>query len=411
MSGYYYYSYSDLENFQRTFPKRCAKKTRSGIPCEYYTVPRTVITSPSGHTGYFYKYDINPAGKLIRVGLRLPQYNKNGVTFTEEFQTFDGKYSDIALKQLHRDFCDINLSFENLKHKYPLGKNASTDAYNVLLPWAQKNNIFPEYPSVIHYLWFISLDYKDTALTFCLNAADLTLFDIVLGNNFSDLIHKLQKIRDIDSKLEICLSSDLQLYNLLYAAFPTATFIMDVLQIPMAMKKYSPCFMDDNLKNMWINRKESILSLLDILYSDDYDSEFIQLCLENIEFFHTYDDDATVKRKISSIQDGISTILQDHPHFISDYFKSNIFDSYVPYDLLLSLNMFSKQHGFEAKRLVYLLLSEVHEISSIIELSNDIPRKYFSINMFEINEVDWDEIAEFLPPQQPLEQLVQFLKL
>lgn len=114
---------------------------------------------PAGYTAYkIKKYDVSDEKKLVRVGLRLSKYRKpDGKTGTEEIDTFEGKYSFAALKMLHEDFCDPCCTFELLKKKYPLNKNASMDAYDTLLPWARKNHIFPDYPHDFTHLWFHKL--------------------------------------------------------------------------------------------------------------------------------------------------------------------------------------------------------------------------------------------------------------
>lgn len=72
-NAYRYEEYKQLQSLKRDFPKRCAKETPSNIPCEYYTMPRTINLPPAGYTPYTTHqiYDVNNAGDLVRVSIRV----------------------------------------------------------------------------------------------------------------------------------------------------------------------------------------------------------------------------------------------------------------------------------------------------------------------------------------------------
>ncbi len=219
-----YYEYKDLKFADRMvpIPRKCAEYTPGGIPCEYYTVPR-MSDLPAGYTSYkIKKYDVSDGKRLVRVGLRLSKYRKpDGKTGTEEIDTFEGKYSFAALKMLHEDFCDPCCTFELLKKKYPLNKNASMDAYDTLLPWARKNHIFPDYPHDFTHLWFSQLFYKNTKLTFCFTykkREGLSLIDIIEDNE-EEFIKRFSRCKNEKNKY-ICLPADYELYDKLHKIYP-----------------------------------------------------------------------------------------------------------------------------------------------------------------------------------------------
>ena len=101
-----YCEYRDLQMFERTYPKRCAEYIQGIIPCEYYTVPRTLHEEkPQGYSAYKYKYDVNNAGELVRVGIRIPKYGNDKESAREENMfMIDERYSFKALELLHHDF-------------------------------------------------------------------------------------------------------------------------------------------------------------------------------------------------------------------------------------------------------------------------------------------------------------------
>ena len=162
---------------------------------------------PAGYTAYTSNtvYDVNCIKELVRVSVRVPRYKEtDGQIYTEEFHMMPGEYSHAALNKLHADFCDPGYTFEALCKNYPLGKNASQKAYELLLPWARYNHVFPGYPIEYSFLQFTDIPYKDSILTFCLTCTedeDPSLFDILVDDNFDSLVSFYSHKRELGKLL------------------------------------------------------------------------------------------------------------------------------------------------------------------------------------------------------------------
>lgn len=353
---YQYYKYSDLDCFKRMkpVPKRCAESTPHGIPCEYYTVPRTVQLPPAGYTSYttYIRYDVNRNNKLVRIALRVPRYkDQKGQICIENFDIISTEYTDAALRMLHTSYCNPNLTFDVLSHSFPLGKNASKKALELLLPWAHENHIFPDYPTCCTHLWFYSLRYKTSVLTFCLNfsrsQSEPTIFDILIDNNFFSL-RKLQRQK---TTVDICINANYALYEELHEIFPNANFCFDIFQLPdiyyACIKTLSSA---DKLRFTSIQR-DIKRYLQNISAFDD------NICISAISTLLNYRH--TDISEINMFRNNLESIMRDEPNFINNFFLIKKFHNLLPMQLNEIMQPFFKHRGYDTSRLLYMALSSI----------------------------------------------------
>ena len=359
-----YYEYKDLKFADRMvpIPRKCAEYTPGGIPCEYYTVPR-MSDLPAGYTAYkIKKYDVSDEKKLVRVGLRLSKYRKpDGKTGTEEIDTFEGKYSFAALKMLHEDFCDPCCTFDLLKKKYPLNKNASMDAYDTLLPWARKNHIFPDYPHDFTHLWFSQLFYKNTKLTFCFTykkKEGLSLIDIIEDNE-DEFIKKLSKCKNEENKY-ICLPADYELYDKLHKIYPDVVYVFDVFQVAEIIDN---CISSNEVtKEEWFRfeaKKKQIESTLKILEEKESTWKEAEASCKSVINFLLQDGK---RRELDEFKKNMELIMREQPDFIYDFFKIKEYHVFLPNELQNTMEDFLKSRGYNSQRLVYMILSRAREV-------------------------------------------------
>lgn len=383
-----YYEYKDLKFADRMIPipRKCAEYTPGGIPCEYYTVPR-MSNLPAGYTAYkIKKYDVSDEKKLVRVGLRLSKYRKpDGQTGTEEIDTFEGKYSFAALKMLHEDFCDPCCTFDLLKKKYPLNKNASMDAYDTLLPWARKNHIFPDYPHDFTHLWFSQLFYKNTKLTFCFTykkREGLSLIDIIEDNE-DEFIKRLSRCKNKKNKY-ICLPVDYELYDKLHKIYPDAVYVFDVFQIAEIIDK---CISSNEVTKeerfKYEAKKRQLVDTLKLLEEKESTWKETEASCKSVINFLLQDGK---RRELDEFKKNIELIIREQSGFIDDFFKIKEYHVFLPNELQSTMEDFMKSRGYNPARLSYMLLAEAGKMQKKSSTNDsDTLRKPGSENIkFEI---------------------------
>lgn len=383
-----YYEYKDLKFADRMIPipRKCAEYTPGGIPCEYYTVPR-MSDLPAGYTAYkIKKYDVSDEKKLVRVGLRLSKYRKpDGKTGTEEIDTFEGKYSFAALKMLHEDFCDPCCTFELLKKKYPLNKNASMDAYDTLLPWARKNHIFPDYPHDFTHLWFSQLFYKNTKLTFCFTykkREGLSLIDIIEDNE-EEFIKRLSRCKNEKNKY-ICLPADYGLYDKLHKIYPDAVYVFDVFQIAEIIDK---CISSNEITKeerfKYEAKKRQLADTLKFLEEKENTWKEAEASCKSVINFLLQDGK---RRGSDEFKKNMELIIREQSGFIDDFFKIKEYHVFLPNELQSTMEDFLKSRGYNPARLSYMLLAEAGKMQKKSSTNDlDTLRKPGSENIkFEI---------------------------
>lgn len=383
-----YYEYKDLKFADRMvpIPRKCAEYTPGGIPCEYYTVPR-MSDLPAGYTAYkIKKYDVSDEKKLVRVGLRLSKYRKpDGKTGTEEIDTFEGKYSFAALKMLHEDFCDPCGTFELLKKKYPLNKNASIDAYDTLLPWARKNHIFPDYPHDFTHLWFSQLFYKNTKLTFCFTykkREGFSLIDIIEDNE-EEFIKRLSRCKNEKNKY-ICLPADYELYDKLHKIYPDAVYVFDVFQIAEIIDK---CISSNEVTKeerfKYEAKKRQLVDTLKFLEEKESTWKEAEASCKSVINFLLQDGK---RRELDEFKKNMELIIREQSGFIEDFFKIREYHVFLPNELQSTMEDFLKSRGYNPARLSYMLLAEAGKMQKKSSTNDsDTLRKPGSENIkFEI---------------------------
>lgn len=368
-----YCEYRDLQMFERTYPKRCAEYIQGIIPCEYYTVPRTLHEEkPQGYSAYKYKYDVNNAGELVRVGIRIPKYGNDKESAREENMfMIDERYSFKALELLHHDFCDPACTIDILRKKYPLKNNTSTDAYNLLLPWAKANRIFPDYPRKFDYLWFVQLHYKKSTLTFCIAGVDdkePELFDIIENNDFRDL-YKLQNayewIRDMEGRtISICLDSDIKLYRILKDIFPDAIYIYNVFQIQTVLKDCLGKLKGEERSTCTMHERKLRHVLQELEAGRESKERVKSECVPVINYL-LQSKNKVINQEIELIRQGLEEILRGKNDFIDQFFEVERFHSSMIQKLQVLMKTFMKTRGYEPNRLVYMILSYVKNMKKI----------------------------------------------
>lgn len=376
MNEFSYFCYRDLKSFIPSYPKRHATHTRSGIPCEYYTVPRTIHTQPRGYTNYTYKYDISESGQIIRIGLRYPRYESEGQIITETILTFDGIYSEAFLLELYNDFTNPWKAWDLLKRKYPFSNNPSRDALDLLRPFGTKNKLLPNYPTCITDLWFIQAVYKDTRLTFCLDCSFgvTQLFDILVGEN--DYVKMTDKLRQsiFEGIPHICLNANQLLYNTLHTAFPDAKFVFDAFQFPIFLNRTSQ-LLDSYCRDGAYDYRNAIIDCFTELLTHNRNNEKqgrIKGAIEEIydTFKYMLNIDALSDEFIAEIKSfllDIGTILADDPRFITRFSERRCFHSFIPYELqqffVEQISSRHKHHGYTPERLAFIMLARIQDIN------------------------------------------------
>lgn len=367
---YEYLRYSDLRHFLRIYPvpKRCAAYTPGGISCEYYTVPRLVKDKvPAGYTSYTAHtvYDVNQAHELVRVSVRVPRYKDTyGNICIEDFGCIKSKYTHDALNLLHQKFCNPAYLFDDLSNDFPLGKNASKKAYELLLPWAQKNRVFPEYPYSFSFLQFIDIPYKKSTLTFCLTCSENeepSLFDILIDDNF-DQLASLKTLRE--DPLYICLGSNNKLYQTLHSHFPNAIYVFNPFSLIATLEQCASNIPDD--KQIFLSRRSEIVDTMKKLCLNHYPAERIAPIYESaIKFLLNYPSTRNMQTDIlDAFRNNLQSIARQQPDFISSkkYCEQTAFHSFAIFQLQKAIKLFSKSKGYETTRLVYMLLSSIKDL-------------------------------------------------
>lgn len=366
---YMYSNYDQLRRMRRDFPKRCAKATPSGIPCEYYTMPRNVDAPPTGYTPYTQHqvYDVNNKGELVRVSIRVPKYrDAEGNVCEETLSMVEGKYTHDALELLHQKFRNPAWTYDDLRKSFPLGKNAAKDAYETLLPWAKYNCVFPNYPDSYTHLWFISVPYKQSILTFCTyfdfgaepESLEFSLFDILIDDDFESLPKNMEKYAyGSNLKACICMPANHKLYEKLHTILPDARYVFDEFQLLTIMKDCAN--KNQEIKQPFLSQRAETLAILKQLFYKECSAQKAQsVCVSSIRFLFDY-------RNINDLdlfKNNLELILHEQPDFIEGYFEINKFHLFLPFQIQKSMQEFLKQHGYEATRLSYMLLSQIRDL-------------------------------------------------
>lgn len=364
---YEYYKYSDLEHFTRInpVPKRCAASI-GNIQCEYYTVPRLITDKPPcGYTAYTSNtiYDINHTGELVRVSVRVPKYkDTDEKIYTEKFYMMPGEYTHEAMNKLHSDFCNPGYSFESLCRDYPLGKNASRKAYELLLPWAKMNCVFPNCPREYSFLQFTDIPYKDSSLTFCLVCTangEPSLLDILVDDNFDSLAGFYSYRRECDEPLYICLGANAKLYQALHDIFPDAAYLFDPFSLIVTLEQCSAEISND--KQTFLSKRTIVLDALKKLCINHYPAEKIApVCESAIKFLLNYP--STNTDTLNTFRTDMQMIIKQQSGFIIQYYKRYEFHSFLLFQLKNAVQEFLKSRGYEADRLAYMLLSSIKDL-------------------------------------------------
>ncbi len=369
---YMYSNYDQLRRMRRDFPKRCATATPSGIPCEYYTMPRNVYAPPAGYTPYSQHqvYDVNNTGELVRVSIRVPRYkDENGNVCEETLSMVEGKYTHDALDMLHQYFRDPAYTYDDLLKRFPLGKNATTDAYDTLLPWAKRNHAFPDYPDRYTHLWFVSVPYKKSILTFCTYAylgdmpkyLQFSLFDICIDDNFDSLKQNMQRhAYGSNKKACICIPANYTLYKTLHSVLPDARYMFDVFQLLTVTEQCADKLLEDKQYFSSI-RSEALMTLQNLCHGKCAVKKAQSICASTIRSLLGYRNTDT----LSSFINNLEVILREQPRFIDDYFEVNEFHLLLPSQIQESIKKFLKQRGYETTRLSYMILSSVKNLAYV----------------------------------------------
>lgn len=354
-----YLKYSDLLKFKKIEPKRCASSISDNVQCEYYQAPRTVTNlAPAGYTSYtkYSVYDIDDNGKIVRVSVRIPKYKDNdGIIREEAFETVADDYTDAAFSVLHQDFCDLSCTYSYLQNRYPLGKNASTHALELLLPWAKKKNLFPEYPQNLSYLWFVSVPYKTTILTFCLNCSPdaESIYDICVGNDFKKL-QQLGKSVFLQNQLSICMPANYSLYQILKRIFPNARYYFDKFQLLTVLEN---CIKKESAyKDILLIKQIELKSALEQITKNSSDS-IEKIC--NASFNYLLGLQNCQINGLDEFLLEMESILHEQSEFCKSYFSIPEFRSLFPLHLETELRRFSKSRGYEPSRFAYIFLSSL----------------------------------------------------
>ena len=354
-----YLKYSDLLKFKKIEPKRCAASISDNVRCEYYQAPRAVTNmTPAGYTSYtkYSVYDIDDKEKIVRVSVRIPKYKDNdGIIREEAFETVADDYTDAAFSALHQDFCDLSCTFEFLQSKYPLGKNATKHALELLLPWAQKKELFPEYPRQFSYLWFVAVPYKTTTLTFCLNCSPSaeSIYDICVGNDFEKL-QQLEKSVFIQNKLSVCMPANYSLYQILKDLFPTARYYFDKFQLLTVLE--NSVKKDSAYKDILLVKQAELKSALEQLTKNSPDS-IEKIC--NATFNYLLGLQNCQIDGLDKFLLEMESILHEQHDFCGPYFSIPEFRSLFPIHLEDELRKFAKSRGYEPHRFAYIFLSSL----------------------------------------------------
>ena len=391
-SRYEYFEYADLEQFTRMepIPKRCSAFI-GNVPCEYYTVPRLITDKkPAGYTAYTANtiYDVNCINELVRVSVRVPKYKEmNGQVYTEKFHMMPGEYSHAALNKLHTDFRNPEYTFESLNKDYPLGKNASKKAYELLLPWAKRNHVFPEYPIEYSFLQFTDIPYKDSTLTFCLVCTadeEPSLFDILVDDNLDSLIGFHSCKREPGVPLYICLGANANLYQALYKIIPNAVYIFDPFSLIVTLEQCAAEIPND--KQTFLSKRSIILDALKKLCINHYPAEKIApVCESAIKFLLNYP--STKASILNTFRNNLQLIIQQQPDFMMQYYDRYEFHSLLLFQLKNAMQDFFKSRGYEANRLAYMLLSSIKDLPYVD------PVAVYSLPVF-ISDEEFEEIQE-----------------
>lgn len=391
---YMYSNYDQLRRMRRDFPKRCATATPSGIPCEYYTMPRNVDALPAGYTPYTQHqvYDVNNKGELVRVSIRVPRYkDENGNVCEEVLSMVEGKYTHDAMDMLHQYFRDPAYTYDDLLKRFPLGKNATTDAYDTLLPWAKRNHAFPAYPDRYTHLWFVSVPYKQSILTFCTYAylgdkpkyLEFSLFDICIDDNFDSLKQNMQRhAYGSNKKACICIPANYALYKTLHSVLPDATYTFDEFQLLTVMKDYADKHPEAKT-NFLSLRSETLIALKQMYCRSCSVKEAQSICAFTIKFLLDYrnSDD------LGFIND-LEFILREQPNFIDSFFEINEFHMLLPFQIQKAIQEFRKKRGYEPERLSYMLLSSVRNLEYVE------PDRCYSFNPAFMTDEELEEMKE-----------------
>ena len=365
--SYCFYHYDDVKNFVRTNPKRCSLKTPGGIPCEYYTVPRTNKNKPKGYTPYSYRYDLNHDGILTRIGIRLPKYEaEDGTVTTEEFDIIEGKFGGDALEKLHVDYTNTDLTYEQFKSMYPLGPYATRDAYWTLRQYYPQG--VPKYPLVLKNLWLIQTEYKKETITFCLECSlnnMQSLIDVlVTPDDYSQFAHYIKHRRHTD--LNICTNSNLELYQLLRNTFPKANFCYDVYHLSVDVDRVAKKLPAANRRALY-NMKTDMRKKLNQFFQSN-GSDRLACCRYTREFLHEFKNmvlPEPAQKERDDFLSRIETIEEEYPNFIDDYFEQPAFHQSLPQELIKKYQYtISKPGGFGCERLAYIMLSLMRKIES-----------------------------------------------
>lgn len=380
--AYMYNNYDQLRRLKRDYPKRLSTHTPSGIPCEYYTMPRNIFTKPAGYTPYTAHqiYDVNHAEELVRVSIRVPKYIDNGGNIHEETIAMpNGKYTHDALNLLHQKFRNPAWSYDNLQKAFPLGSNATKDAYEVLLPWARKNNVFPHYPAHYSHLWFIAVPYKESTLTFCTYAYvndeepsdwEFSLFDVLVDENFETLNELKRCAYGTNKKAFICMPANYTLYKILHDILPNATYVFDEFQLLTITEKCADEIPTD--AELFLSKRTDVLAIQKELYYKKCSPQKARsVCYPVIRFLKDYilpknldsekgkDQDYPKRNYLDSYKKSLNLILKEQSYFIDNYFNIDEFHLFIPFQIKASIKLFLKQRGYAASRLAYMILSNV----------------------------------------------------
>ena len=321
--------------------------------------------NPKGYTGYFYRYDLNPEGILTRVGMRLPRYEQNGKIIIEPFEIIDGKFGEQALQRLHEDYVNTGLTYKQFSKKYPLGSNATLDAYYSL----KKNYTMgiPEYPTYPNYMWFVQTVYHKQLITFCFSCSyqDLqALFDILITEDDFERFSV-----DIHSKIDcpdpvICMNTDPQLYSFLKKTLPGATFCFDVYQLSIAIDTAAKAMPAKSRKALY-NLKADVREQLNLFFANSCSQYHKNYILNILSSFEDMELPLEAAEKRNIFFRRLYSIMENNPSFIENYFSEKCFHQSLPQELIVEYQrVIAKPGGFRVERLAYMMLSMMKTMPS-----------------------------------------------
>lgn len=236
-----YFNYEDLQDTTH-FRKLETKKLATNRIEECYEVIEATEYA-NKKLGNEKKYDINDKDEFVKIMIKAVKLydelgNKNALNLT----TFEGPYSKEALIQLFYDYTDLEIKTKDLRTKYVLKKRDKADLMHWLDLIAYELDYLVPHCGEMDRLWLITTEYRKSLFTIALDysSSKHLIYDIFITANYFELINKLRaKFPNPDKWWgTICINYSSELLGELKKAFPRASVIYDLQQIPTALDNF-----------------------------------------------------------------------------------------------------------------------------------------------------------------------------